>query len=371
MKDELAEQLLAKVMDWDPVEVTRERLILQDMARYKYDEYQQFAPGQRFIESLALWLRQFQAKERKAAYSFIRKRLVFFSAAEIRHLVGEAFPTIIRPRLLALAADSAKLDAYRVKAVINSPAYKILLRQTLFLGLSDGAHTDVFRRANPEISNEQIWHAYDYSQSKALDLGAKLKRDLKTLLGREPTAEEAKFRLVCLLDDFTASGKTYVRPEAGQVFGGKVASVLKRLRDKEEALSAFLHPDQLDALLVIYVASAQAVAHLMTELPKMAAAGERLALEVVHRLPQEVRLVEPGDAGILALAKQDRYFDKQAETSATRVGGEDVRYGFADGRLPVVLSHNTPNNSLYLLWAEPWHDVRGLFPRVSRHRDFG
>jgi len=63
LKDELAEALLARVMGWDQQKVAQERAVLQDMARYKYDEYHQFAPGQRFIESLALWLRQFPAGE--------------------------------------------------------------------------------------------------------------------------------------------------------------------------------------------------------------------------------------------------------------------------------------------------------------------
>ena len=47
-----------------------------------------------------------------------------------------------------------------------------------------------------------------------------------------------------------------------------------------------------------------------------------------------------------------------------------MRLGFADGRLPLVLSHNTPNNSIYLIWAEDGHKVLGLFPRVSRHKRF-
>lgn len=372
MRDELAERLLAKVMAWDTVQVTRELPILQDMARYKYDEYQQFKTGERFIESLALWLLQFQPKERAAAYAFVRQRLVFISSSEMRQLVAEAFPTIIRPRILDLAAETGKFNPTKLKAIAGSSEYKTLLRRTLFLGLSDGAHTDLFRRTNPEISNEQIWHAYDYSDAKAKSLGTELVRDLEKHLKRKPTPEESKFRLICLLDDFTASGKTYLRPNKdGSGYGGKVATILNRLRDPAGALSAFLDTDRLEAMIVIYVAAAQAVDRLQADLPKLAAAKERLELRVVHTLPPELQLVDPRDAAMLALAKQDRYFDKQAETEATKVGGEDVRLGFADGRLPVVLSHNTPNNSLYLVWAEPWHDVRGLFPRVSRHRDYG
>ncbi|MFX9019956.1 hypothetical protein ABTN35_20020, partial [Acinetobacter baumannii] len=93
---------------------------------YKYDEYQQFAPGERFIESLARWLSRFEPKERRDAYAFVRKRLVFFSSSEMRHLVAEAFPTLIRPRLLAAAAQAENFDAHRVKAAIASQSYQIL-----------------------------------------------------------------------------------------------------------------------------------------------------------------------------------------------------------------------------------------------------
>ena len=88
MKDELAEALLARVMGWDH-KTSRRSARIADMARQKYDEYQQFAPGQRFIESLALWLRQFPAGEARAiAYEFVRRRLIFISAAEMDQLVG-------------------------------------------------------------------------------------------------------------------------------------------------------------------------------------------------------------------------------------------------------------------------------------------
>jgi hypothetical protein len=175
---------------------------------------------------------------------------------------------------------------------------------------------------------------------------------------------------VCLLDDFMASGKTYVRADEDGKRGGKIAKILERLRDRKSALAEFLDLDRLEALIVIYVASSQAVDYLRAELPNLQQAGERLELKVVHRLSAGVRLAAPGDAAILELVGQDRHFDKQAKTEATSVGGEDVRFGFSDCRLPLVLSHNTPNNSIYLLWAEPWHSVRGLFPRVSRHRDY-
>ena len=135
MRDELAENLLAKVMAWSDEEKARERALLQDLARYKFDEYQQYAPGRRFIESLALWLRQFHdPDERRIAYAFIRERLIFISTAEMRELVDLTFPTVVRPVLIAKAASNNDLSPLRVKHIVASQDYQKALRQTLFLG---------------------------------------------------------------------------------------------------------------------------------------------------------------------------------------------------------------------------------------------
>ena len=165
MKTELAERLLTQIMGWDVRQKARERRLLEALAAYKYDEYQQFAPGRRFLESLALWLRQFETlKQRQIAYEFVKSRLIFISDAEMKHLVELAYPNFIRPHLMLETAKETGLPIW--KALCECIQYRRRLRRTLVLGLSDGARTDWFRRANPTaISNEQIWHAYDISQS--------------------------------------------------------------------------------------------------------------------------------------------------------------------------------------------------------------
>ena len=369
MKDELAEALLAKVMNWGAAEVAAQRALLQDLARYKYDEYQQFAPGQRFIESLALWLRQFQGKHaRTVAYNWVRNRLIFLSAAEINHLVASTFPTVVRPWLLQKAAAETALGVTRVKALAASEAYRLRLRQTLFLGLSDGAHIDQFRRANPALSNEQIWHAYDFSPDKAEDFRKKLVKDLEKRLGRAPTDAEARYKAVCLLDDFTASGKTYLRDETGTP-DGKIAKIWGKLKDTSSEFSTFVDQDNVEILIIIYIAAAQAIDYLEVQLPKQLSLPKDV-LRVVHRFPANWKVDEPEDQDFLKLVADDRYFDGSVDDEHAEVGGDSMRYGFSNCRLPAVLSHNTPNNSLFLLWAGPEHKVRGLFPRISRHRRF-
>lgn len=368
MRDELAENLLAKVMGWSDEEKARERAILQDLARYKYDEYQQYAPGRRFIESLALWLRQFlTAAERKTAYEFVRNRLVFISTPELRQLVDLSFPTAIRPSLIALAARRAGIDPLRVKAVVASRDYRTALRQTLFLGLSDGARTDVFRRAYPEVSNEQIWHAYDISDEKATSMGKKLAKDLTSQLGREPTDAESRFHTICLLDDFTASGTTYIRKEDG-VWDGKIPRIVTRLMTDGDALSNLVAAQNIRIVVCIYVAADQAIRHLQDHLKDFTFAKGTIELRVVYELPPETRLDDAVDAPFLALAKDDRYFDASADDEHGDVGGTTTRLGYAACRLPVVLSHNTPNNSVFVLRGEYAHTFVGLFPRISRHK---
>ena len=368
MRDELAENLLAKVMGWSDEEKARERAILQDLARYKYDEYQQYAPGRRFIESLALWLRQFATvEERKIAYEFVRKRLVFVSTPELRQLVDLSFPTAIRPSLIALAARRAAIDPLRVKAIVQDPAYKMALRQTLFLGLSDGARTDVFRRSYPEVSNEQIWHAYDVSDDKAKSMGKKLVKDLAIQLGREPTEDEGRFHTICLLDDFTASGTTYIRRD-GDGWDGKIPRIVGQLTTAGDALCDLVAPNAVKIIVCIYVASDQAVRHLEEHLKAFTFDKGTIELCVVYALPPETRLDDTGDCPFLALARDDRYFDASADDEHGKVGGTTTRLGYADCRLPVVLSHNTPNNSVFVLRGEYAHSFVGLFPRISRHK---
>lgn len=369
MRDELAENLLAKVMGWSDEEKAKERAILQDLARYKYDEYQQYAPGRRFIESLALWLRQFETvAERRTAYEFVRKRLVFISTPEMRQLVDLSFPTAIRPSLIAAAADRIGAAPARVKRIAASKEYRTVLRQTLFLGLSDGARTDVFRRAYPEVSNEQIWHAYDVSDEKAQSMREKLRKDLLAQLGRDPTDDEQRFHIVCLLDDFTASGTTYIRQDKG-VWDGKIPRIVKQLSTDGEPLSGLVAKAGIKIIVCIYVASDQAIRHIKDQLAAFAFSKGSIELQVIYPLPPETKLDDAGDAALLKLVWDDRYFDPAADDEHGKVGGTDTtRLGYADCRLPVVLSHNTPNNSIFVLRGEYTHRFIGLFPRISRHR---
>ena len=373
MHRDLAERLLSQILGWGPEERAAERGLLEDFAAYKYDEYQQFAPGRRFLESLALWLRQFKSPdERHTAYEFVKTRLVFISDAEMNHLVELAYPTFVRPHLVAQTAAATGIESYRAKTITKSSEYRRRLRQTLVLGLSDGARTDRFRRANPNIiSNEQIWHAYDLSQAKAEDLKQELKKDLDKLYGgdNENTEAEALFSTVVLLDDFTASGTSYIRQKANGSWGGKIPKILRALQDDEQ-LGTLIRFTGVKVIIILYVAARQAIQHIERQISHFGFSRGDIEFKVVHRLSAATKLARPQDGPILDLAAKPDYFDTSVDDDNAAVGNTSFQFGYSGCQLPVVLSHNTPNNSIYLLWSEDASKVRGLFPRVSRHRTF-
>lgn len=361
MREQLAETLLRQVMEWGEDDVSKERPILQALADYKYDGYEQYNPGMRFIESLARWLGQFPTlDERRTAYAFTREHLIYISRAELHHLVANSFLDIVRPRLLARAAADEGVRPYLVGSVENSLAFRVRRRSCLFVGLSDGARTDVLRRSNPVLSNEQVLADYHGLASQAPELLEDLRDDLAKW-GTED-ANEARFSSLVLLDDFSASGLSYLRDEEG-VRKGKISKIAKLLEVAPDLVSA----DSLEVMVLLYVASDRALKHLESELPSLAASisGE-WRIEHMQKLDPECVTNRGADPEIDQLV--DLTYCDQINDRHMKKGGTDGRYGFADCGLSVVLAHNTPNNSLAMLWADVG-ESRALFPRVTRHRE--
>ena len=365
MRDQLAEQLLARVMQWDSGEVARHMPLLQSMAAYKYDEYQRFSPGMRFVESFALWLQQFEKHdERETAFRFVSNKLVFVSTAEINHLVSLTYPDHIRPILLAAASE---VDGSRRSHLGSAPSqtFQVLERRCLFLGLSDGARTDVLRRVNGQLSHEQVRLTHELPDDRIESLITDLGADLEIKLGRKPTPAECTFKTVVLLDDFSASGLSYFRQEPSGALKGKVAKFHNKLIDGG-AYSRLVDPDA-HVIVALYMATASAHEYLRAACQEaFSKLGRRSSIVVVQQFPDAMRIVPGADPELDGLL--DKYYDNSNETSSTALGGTDLRYGFAACGLPLVLSHNTPNNSIGLLWADG-PKMRPLFPRVTRHKD--
>lgn len=357
MRDALAERLLAKVMEWAPEDVARERPILQALAAFKYDEYQQFSPGMRFVESLALWLEQFAAlAERRAAYDFILSRLVFLSHAEMAHFAAIAYPDVIRPLFIEQAAKDATLPPFRVSQVLGAETFKQLQGSSLFFGLSDGARIDLFRRSNKELSHEQIFTGYELSDEKVIEI--------RKWLGDKRGHKGAAPALV-LLDDFSASGTSCLMADSDKP-KGKVAKFIDRIQSSERWRAVVSFP-KTRLVIVLYVATEQALANIHAGAKALKKEhGIETTVRAVQRIASNVSLKPSDTDPMIDVIK--KYYDASVEDEHTKKGNSDLKFGFAAGGLPLVLHHNTPNNSIFLLWVEGSETVRPLFPRVSRHR---
>lgn len=219
MKDILAERLLTKILKWESEKLATERFHIQMFADIKYDSYQKYSQGMRYVESLALWLNNFDEADRASLYEFIKTELVYISDLQMRNLVEMVYEFYIKPKMLKkvkmICQNNNIVDDYTRKEI-----HETLIKKALFLGLSDGSHIDLFRRANPTLSNEQINVYYDVSKSK-----------FDEMLKDMPNSNEFGNGIGCiyLLDDFSGSGISFIRKE-GTEWKGKIVKFIKQLR---------------------------------------------------------------------------------------------------------------------------------------------
>lgn len=368
----MALSLLAEVMGWpedDQAVATHEYAWLRMMSAVKYDGYSYFRAGVRFLESLAFWLKQFAPEDRSAAYDFIKRRLVYISLPEMRCLVETFLPEVVTPHVRRMVALQLGIKPYEVWAdKSGADAFKRCLRKTLFVGMSDGSRIDMLRRANAgRISTEQVVPMMNVDKEKWLDLS----KNLRQVQGMTPCE---KFDCVYLIDDFTASGTTFIRNIDG-AWKGKLKKFNDLIRSARDELDdEFPIAENYELHIHHYISSAQARLALVERLELAKAEWSEWTCsdyKVTESLllPDSLPLARPIDGAMLDLG--DKYYDHEiftrAEKHCREAGQSDMKLGYANCALPIVLEHNTPNNSVPLLWAETTGKMRSLFYRRDRH----
>ncbi len=360
MKEELAEALLGKIMGWSKDDLAKERFRNQMMAELKYDDYQQYSQGMKYIESLALWLNAFDYEDRSLLYDFIKYNLVFISEMQMRQLIDMAYQFYIRPILINdMKTICKELEIKNLSERKN--IYKCLQRQSLFLGLSDGAHIDVFRRDHPFLNNEQINVYYDFSKEKVIDIKKELAEAIKLLPATPVSSTE--FKYIFLLDDFSASGISFIRKENNE-WKGKITKFLNQLKDYE------FDYERINIYILLYLATEDSIEYINKELElfksEMGLANElkALAVQLIWRKDPDQHMIKLLDKYYKKYKMeeiQDRHYSK---------GKCDNPYlGFNECSLPLVIYHNTPNNSFPIIWFDKRYIFKGLFPRVTRHKE--
>ena len=370
MKETLAKRLVADLMEWTDERATKEFAWLDLMVTYKFDSYQQYGPGHRFYVHLLRWLSQYGKADRECMWNLLREQLVYISQDEMHHLVSLTGPVIERGMRTAVA----KHFDMPVYLVDDDPEASSRLAEmqcrTLYVGVSDGARIDVFRRYNEgTVNNEQVVAMIEISALKQTKLREKLKERLDAINSTAPTT----FEWVCLIDDFTASGTTSIRDEGNGKWGGKVQRFLEEVEKTRDDAPLITR----DAHIQVhhYLASKAAATKVsgLLECLQAQSSGMRFIPSFSYVLPEHIVITSAADPD-LALLLEKRY-DPGIETNHT---GPDIALGYKQCGLPLVLDHNTPNNSVATLWArsdpkakqyDKENHMSPLFPRRQRHSD--
>lgn len=370
MKTELAAQLLSNLVDLgDDLDTSLPRL--QANATWKWDSYEGFRAGQRFLESLARWLQEFEnGAARRRWLDFVLDDLVFISAHELDHVIATAYETALRPAFIRRAAARIAVQPYLTAQITASPIFKEEQRRTLIIGLSDGARLDQLRRSNSELSHEQYAPSIDLDGQKGVELLTKLDKALTTF----GSSAERRFAHVVLVDDFYGSGTSLIdlddnhtlseprlKGKVGKFYHSCVTPVYDQqtVDNPQAPKNSRLLTVDFDVTILLYVASDQAVTHIESTLER---AGLNWKLQVIQPIPESKRVT---DAKLIGDCRN--FWDPALEDE--HKGNSSL--GYRDCALPLVLHHNAPNNSVCPLWADS--NGRGeknrhaLFPRYERH----
>ncbi|GAA4149420.1 hypothetical protein GCM10022217_01290 [Chryseobacterium ginsenosidimutans] len=373
MRDDVVKALLEKVIssiNYVDEDMTQSYIkYFQAIARYKYDNYQQYSAGLRFIETLAIWLEQFDSVDKKIALDFIMKRVVYISSSEINLIAESCFIDKLQYILIKITATQLDIPEYKLKYIEKSDEYKILKRQSLFCGLSDGARLDMFRRANTGIlTHEQIYLTYELSEQRISKMKDELIEDLNIRfdLKLEPDSSEAKFKTLFLIDDFSASGTSYLKLSSSGQLKGKIAGLYEDLFGEKTKIQSAFDKDNLKIYIILYICSTQAKETIESNFEKLFQLyGHKPDLIIMHELDDKYKI--NADEDIFNICKKDKYYDRELiEDKHTKT---NIQLGFSECALPLILEHNTPNNSVPLLWTYDYSEIfTGLFPRIPRHR---
>src|SRR5690606_37046362 len=140
----------------------------------------------------------------------------------------------------------------------------------------------------------------------------------------------------------------------------------------DSELSKLFDLEHLKVYVILYICTEQAknqIENNFLELEKEF--NHKPELICLHTIPNDIKLNEMADEKVIELCKNDLYYDaEELEDEHTKQGGGiGVRMGFGSCALPMILFHNTPNNSVPLLWSyDESKKFKGLFPRIPRHK---
>ncbi len=309
---------------------------LEFMAKYKYNMYEVYNPGKRFLPSLLEWLLQFETKEEKEAALILLRKLIFISRREILELSGVTYQKILN-ELMEQVISTFKLGPFGYPTAWKK-LRDFIRKKCVFVAMSDGAQIDYFRRhSDGKIYNDQVFPYYKIGQD-------------------ETRRFSKKAWYAFLIDDMCGSGTTF----ANQL--ENFCKIWKSCRFKTIYFCPYIVPEKTLQLLKRKVSRRRATMR-----------GAKFRIIEGMRIPHSYNILNVENSlfdgrDLLRVRRLCRkYYDPEVESSHTRKG-ENCMYGFGRTGILLVRYNNTPNNTPSIVW-DPGPKKKALFKRLARHRD--
>jgi hypothetical protein len=188
---------------------------------------------------------------------------------------------------------------------------------------------------------------------------------------------EGKFSSIFLIDDFTASGRSYFRLEDGKPAGKIHKFLISLFNDDENNLYRILidAAEKLNIHIIFYMATREALVAIeeaFTSFLESQPNKEKItfSIDAVQIIEKQISDDVKAQTDFIKLISNQKYFDKSIVNIHYKKGNHENPFlGFNECALPIILNHNSPNNSLPILWFPEDSSSVGLFPRVTRHKD--
>lgn len=296
----------------------------------RYDSYRGYNNTESFVYKLANWLNQFDTVfERKIMLDFISEKLVYVSEKEIYEIIRTIVPDILLP-------------IYKKR--YQQKWYQYLC-QTIFIGMSDGAHMDLFRYYNELLDNHQVHMEYELADTKCENIIRKIKKNI--------IIEGCNEINIVLLDDFSGSGIGYFRYENS--WKGKMYKSLNSI------IKNFSSYKKIKVFFIPYFLTLKAYTYILDCVSKLYHNSVEFMIIPARKVSQ-IDISKEEECIINKKFNNDLFNDPNY-----MIGKHEKPYlGFDQTQICFVLYHNTPNNSLPIIWS----GENALFKRKNRHKVF-
>lgn len=267
------------------------------------------------------------------------------------HSVKEQMLSLVLTNLIYISDRELQNQIYTYSKALDlfvSKENSIDKKSVIIVGLSDGARLDLVRSFSDQVMNYQILPDFRINREKAQTILKKM----------QATGGQSEVLKIILVDDFLGSGLSLLRKEQG-VWKGKLIRVINEL------IPLFKDKFALCEICLSYYYASENGLNYLKRMIEMLLSDKRIHISMNIYGASIVPQARISDNQRIILEKQYR---KMPITDVHySLGGMEKPYlGFAASQLLLVFEHNTPNNSLPIIWQGP----NALFPRKQRHTMF-